>query len=79
MCGVVLGLVWVPSELQPGDPMSRVNSVFAGAQTKAESQAWEVWGQLLSRLGDYTVWGSCAPGNPEKGEGHRPEVRLPAS
>ena len=40
--GVVPRLVWVPSELQPGDPMSRVNSVFAGSQTKAESQAWEV-------------------------------------
>ena len=37
LSSVVLRLVWVPPELQPGDPMSRVNSVFAGSKAKAES------------------------------------------
>ena len=30
--GLVVRLVWVPSDLQPGNPMSRVNSEHAGWQ-----------------------------------------------
>ena len=48
--GIVVRLVWVPSALQPVDPMSRVASVFGGSQARAEVEAgargihcWIIW------------------------------------
>ena len=61
---VDLRLVCVPSELQPAHPMSSLNSVFDGIQAKAVLQAWQVRGQLLSRLGDGKVRGFLCLGDP---------------
>ena len=36
--GMAVRLVWVPSDLQPDDPMSMGNSDFAGSQVTAEVQ-----------------------------------------
>ena len=55
--GIVVRLVWVPSALQPGDPMSRVVSVFQGSQARAEVEAWCTWDNLLSNLGEARVRG----------------------
>ena len=55
--GIVLRLVWVPSALQPGDPMSRVTSVFGGSQARAEVEAWCTWDALLENLGEARVRG----------------------
>ena len=41
--GLVVGLVWVPSDLQLGDPMSRVNSEHQGSQARAEVRALDIW------------------------------------
>ena len=55
--GIVGRLVWVPSVLQPGDPMSRVVSVFQCSQARAEVEAWRTWDNLLSNLGEARVRG----------------------
>ena len=55
--GIVVRLVWVPSALQPGDPMSRVTSVFGGSQARAEVEAWRTWDALLDNLGEARVRG----------------------
>ena len=55
--GIVVRLVWVPLALQPGDPMSRVVSVFQGSQARAEVEAWRTWDNLLSNLGEVRVRG----------------------
>ena len=55
--GIVVRLVWVPSALQPGDPMSRVASVFRGSRARAEVEAWRTWDKLLDNLGEARVRG----------------------
>ena len=55
--GIVVRLVWVPSAPQPGDPMSRVRSVFRGSQARAEVEAWRTWDNLLDNLGETRVRG----------------------
>ena len=55
--GIVVRLVWVPSALQPGDPMSRVTSMFGGSQARAEVEAWRTWDALLDNLGEARVRG----------------------
>ena len=55
--GIVVRLVWVPSALQLGDPMSRVTSVFGGSQARAEVEAWRTWDALLDNLGEARVRG----------------------
>ena len=55
--GIVVRLVWVPSALQPGDPMSRVTSLFGGSQARAEVKAWRTWDALLDNLGEARVRG----------------------
>ena len=42
--------VWVPSNLQPGDPMSRVKSEHEGSQTRAEVRAWDILQRMLCHL-----------------------------
>ena len=49
--GSVVRLVWVPSDLQPGDPMSRVSSDYQCSQARAEVRAWDVWQRLLDNPG----------------------------
>ena len=47
--GIVVRVVWVPSALQPGDPMSRVTSVFGGSQARAGARGmhcWIIWARL---------------------------------
>ena len=46
--GLPVRLVWVPSDLQPGDPMSRVNSEHEGSQV--EVRAWDLWQRMLCHL-----------------------------
>ena len=53
--GVVVCLVWVPSNLQPGNPMLQVNSVYVGSQAKAEVQA--VWERMLCHLDGCKICG----------------------
>ena len=48
--GLVVRLVWVPLDLQPGDPMSRVGSDYARSQARAELRAWEIWERILCHL-----------------------------
>ena len=48
--GLVVKLVWVPSDLQPGDPMSRVNSEHKGLQARAEVRAWDILQRMLCHL-----------------------------
>ena len=48
--GLVVRLVWVPSDLMPGDPMSRVNSEHGGSQARAEVRAWDIWQHMLCHL-----------------------------
>ena len=48
--GLVVRLVWVPSDLEPGDSMSRVNSEHEGSQARAEVMAWDIWQRMLSHL-----------------------------
>ena len=55
--GILVRLVWVPSALQPGDPMSRLASVFGGSQARAEVEAWRTWDTLLDNLGEARVRG----------------------
>ena len=38
--GVIVRLIWVPSELHPADPMSRVDMDFGGRVHQAELEAW---------------------------------------
>ena len=58
--GLVVRLVWVPSALQPGDPMSRVSSDFAKSQARAEVQAWEFWERMLCHLDPCKIRGVLA-------------------
>ena len=46
----LVGLVWVPSNLQPGDPMSGVNSEHEGLQARAKVRAWDIWQRMLCHL-----------------------------
>ena len=43
------------SDLQPADPMSRVNSEHVGSQARAE--VWEIWECMLCHLGARKVRG----------------------
>ena len=45
--GLVVRVLWVPSDLQPTDPMSRLQGDFGGDRFKAERMAWLVYEQLL--------------------------------
>ena len=49
--GVIVQLVWVPLELHPADPMSRVTADFQGSVHHAEMEAWEGW-RVLQRHPD---------------------------
>ena len=46
--GVIVRLIWVPLELHPADPMSRVDMYFGGRVHQAELEAWERW-RVLQR------------------------------
>ena len=82
--GNVVCLVWVPWARQPGDPMSRVVSVFQGLQARAEVEAWRTWDSLLSNLGEARVRGvvclrgGYAPPPPQAMPG-RQSLRSPCS
>ena len=43
-------VVWCPSHLQPGDPLSRVQSDFHGRLARAEVESKVRWGNLLRSL-----------------------------
>ena len=45
--GLVVRLVWVPSEQEPMKPMSRVSSDYQGLQARAKVRAWHVWQLFL--------------------------------
>ena len=44
--GLVAKLIWGPSTLNPADPLSRVDSDFAGSVFRAEVDAWNRWNVL---------------------------------
>ena len=48
--GLVVRLVWVPPDLQPGNPMPRVNSEHEGSQANAEVRAWDIQQRMLCHL-----------------------------
>ena len=79
---IVVRLVWVPSALQPGDPMSRVTSVFGGSQARAQVEAWRTWDALLDNLGEarWYVYGDTTPPPPHPQAVQRRQcVRPPCS
>ena len=41
--GVIVRLMWVPSELHLADPMIRVDMDYGGSVHSAELDAWERW------------------------------------
>ena len=43
---VIVRLIWVPSEVHPADPMSRVDMDYGRGVHSAELDAWERWGVL---------------------------------
>ena len=43
-------VVWCPSHLQPGDPLSRMQSDFHGCLARAEVASQCQWGELLPSL-----------------------------
>jgi hypothetical protein len=49
---VTLLLVWVPSELQPADPLSRIDVMCRGSREEATSRARDTWGKLQVRWED---------------------------
>ena len=46
--GMVVRFVWVPSALQPADPMSQLFSSHNGSTTAAEIEAWCIYERLIS-------------------------------
>ena len=46
--GMVVRFVWVPSALQPADPLSQLFSDHNGDKGAAEIQAWCIYECLLS-------------------------------
>ena len=55
--GMVVRFVWVPSALQPADPLSRLFSDHSGDKGAAEIQAWCIYERLLSVPGACCVFG----------------------
>ena len=47
---VVVFVHWVPSKMQPADPLSRVLSNCGGERRTANARAWRIYGQLRLRL-----------------------------
>ena len=45
--GMIVRFVWVPSALQPADPLSRLYSEHNGSKCEAECAAWGVYERLL--------------------------------
>ena len=41
-------VVWCPTEIQPADPLSCIESEFHGVMARAEQMAWFSWGRLLN-------------------------------
>ena len=48
LSGLVVRVVWCPTEIQPADPLSRLESVFHGVMARAEQMGWFSWGRLLN-------------------------------
>ena len=48
LSGLVVRVIWCPTEIQPADPLSRLESDFHGVMARAEQMAWFSWGRLLS-------------------------------
>ena len=41
---------WVPSKMQPADPLSRLQSEFGGNRKQANARAWSIYDKLCMRL-----------------------------
>ena len=48
LLGLVVRVVWCPTEIQPADPLNRLESDFHGVMARAEQMAWFSWGRLLN-------------------------------
>ena len=48
LSGLAVRVVWCPTEIQPADPLSRLESDFHGVMVRAEQMAWFSWGRLLN-------------------------------
>ena len=57
LSGRVVRVVWCPTEIQPADPLSRLESDFHGVMARAEQMAWFSWDRLLSCAGLCTFLG----------------------
>ena len=55
--GMVVRFVWVPSALQPADPLSRLFSNHNGSSGAAEIEAWCIYGRLISVPAACSVFG----------------------
>ena len=48
LSGLVVRVVWCPTEIQPADLLSRIESETHGVMARAEQMAWFSWGRLLN-------------------------------
>jgi hypothetical protein len=54
---LTLHVVWVPSHLQPADPLSRVQSLHSSHISKATRQAATIWSKLTQSLDQVKPYG----------------------
>jgi hypothetical protein len=57
---VTLLFVWVPSALQPADPLSRIGAMCAGSREEATRRARITWGELQDRWCDTRMFGQLS-------------------